>query len=88
MCAEAVAGQLAAIGLEVRHDDRLDAAAGQGGDGREPDRAGADDDGDLARLDLRRADVELADGERVGQRGGVAGDIVRDGLGRHFRNHQ
>ena len=35
-----------------------------------------------------RSHVELADGERVGQRDGVAGDITLDRLGRHLRNHQ
>ena len=86
--AEAVAGQLAPIGLEVRDDNRFDAAADQRRDGREPDRARADDDRNLAGLDARRADVELADGECIGQRCGVGGDISRDGLGGRFRNHQ
>jgi hypothetical protein len=88
MRAEAVTGQLPAIGLVVGDDDRLDVAVGQGGDHREADRPRADDDGDLTLLDICRADVELADGERIGQRDGIAGDIARYQLGRHFRNHQ
>ena len=89
MCAPKwIAAQLATLGLVVQHDNRLDAPAGQGGDGGEADRTGADDDGHLALLDLCRPHVELADGERVGQRGGVARDVGRDGFGRHFRNHQ
>ena len=39
-------------------------------------------------MHLRRTHVELADGERVGQRDGVAGDVTTHGLGRCFRNHQ
>lgn len=86
--AEAIAGQFAAVGLVIGHDDRFDAAAGQGGDRRETDRSRADDDGDLARLDLRRPNVELTDGERVGQRDCVAGDVTRNRFGRRLRNHQ
>ena len=81
-------GQLAPLGFVVQHDNRLDAPAGQGGDGGEADRTRADDDCHLARLDLCRPHVELADGERVGQRDGIAGNVVRDGFSRHFRNHQ
>src|SRR6516162_6033402 len=81
MGAKGIPGQLATVGFVVRHDDRFDAAAGQGGDGRQADCPRADDDGDLARLDLRRSHVELADGERVGQRDGVAANVTRNRFG-------
>lgn len=86
--AEAVGGQPAAVGPEVRHDDRLHAARGERGDGREADRSRANDDRHLARLQARRAHVELADRERVGHGDGVAGHLAGHGLGRRFGNHQ
>jgi hypothetical protein len=42
----------------------------------------------IAVLEIRRANVELADGERVGQCHGVAGHLTRDGFGRRLRNHK
>ena len=69
---EACAGEFAALGVVVRDDDRLDTAAGQRGDGGQPDRAGADDDRHLAGFHPRGAHIELTDRERVGQSSGIA----------------
>ena len=62
--AELVARQLASFGLEVGHDDRLDAPTGQCGDRGKADGACADDDRHLTGLHVGGAHVELADRER------------------------
>src|SRR5439155_26831181 len=73
--------QLPPVAVEVRDDDRVDGAARERDDGREPDRTGADDDGDLSRCDLRTADVELPDRERVHERDRIGGHILGAGPG-------
>lgn len=88
MGAELLARQGTSVGLEVRDDDRFDAAAGQCRDRGQPDRPGADHDGDLAGLEPGGSDIELADCESVRQRDGVIRGAAGDGAGDRFSHYQ
>ena len=84
VCAELVAGQVAPLGLEVGHDDRLDAPTGERGDRGQADGARSDHDRNLARLNVGRPHVELPHREGVGQRRRIERDAILDLLGQHL----
>ena len=87
MRAKTRAGQVPSVGLKVRYDDGLDATPGQGGDRGQADGPGPDHNRHLAGLESCAADIELTDGEGVGQRYRVVGDTVRNSAGDGLRDH-